>query len=294
MAADRGVTVRTVDIRRDDVTLDLEDLESKLERADEARRRRLRQQRGRDDQPGRRDRRPRPRGRRLDLRRRRRLRAARPDRRPGDLDTDFLVCSAYKWFGPHLGALYGKAEVFDRLPAFKVRPAARPVRDRDAGLRVDRRDARRDRLPARRRARRTATSPARRGPPTRASGGASSWPGWSPSPTTSARSSRALIDGLEAHRRRDDPRHHRPGPLRRARPDRLRVDRRRPPARRRGTARSRGHLHLGRRLLRDRAHRAPRQGRVGRRPAARARPLQHRRPRSIGRSTRLAGSRRDR
>ncbi len=40
-----------------------------------------------------------------------------------DLDTDFLVCSAYKWFGPHLGALYGKAEVLDRLPAFKVRPA---------------------------------------------------------------------------------------------------------------------------------------------------------------------------
>jgi selenocysteine lyase/cysteine desulfurase len=40
-----------------------------------------------------------------------------------DLDTDFLVCSVYKWFGPHLGALYGKAEVLDRLPAFKVRPA---------------------------------------------------------------------------------------------------------------------------------------------------------------------------
>ena len=39
------------------------------------------------------------------------------------LDTDFLVCSAYKWFGPHLGALYGKAEVLDALPAFKVRPA---------------------------------------------------------------------------------------------------------------------------------------------------------------------------
>ena len=33
------------------------------------------------------------------------------------------MCSAYKWFGPHLGALYGKAEAFDRLPAFKVRPA---------------------------------------------------------------------------------------------------------------------------------------------------------------------------
>jgi selenocysteine lyase/cysteine desulfurase len=39
------------------------------------------------------------------------------------LDTDFLVCSAYKWFGPHIGALYGKAEVLDRLPVFKVRPA---------------------------------------------------------------------------------------------------------------------------------------------------------------------------
>jgi len=41
----------------------------------------------------------------------------------GALDTDFLVCSAYKWFGPHLGALYGKAEILERLPAFKVRPA---------------------------------------------------------------------------------------------------------------------------------------------------------------------------
>jgi selenocysteine lyase/cysteine desulfurase len=29
----------------------------------------------------------------------------------------------YKWFGPHLGALYGKADVLERLPAFKVRPA---------------------------------------------------------------------------------------------------------------------------------------------------------------------------
>ncbi len=40
-----------------------------------------------------------------------------------DLDADFLVCSVYKWFGPHLGALYGKADVLDRLPAYKVRPA---------------------------------------------------------------------------------------------------------------------------------------------------------------------------
>jgi cysteine desulfurase family protein (TIGR01976 family) len=39
------------------------------------------------------------------------------------LGTDFLVTSAYKWFGPHLGALYGRAEVLERLPAYKVRPA---------------------------------------------------------------------------------------------------------------------------------------------------------------------------
>lgn len=39
------------------------------------------------------------------------------------LGTDFLVCSAYKFFGPHAGALYVREEVYDRLPAYKVRPA---------------------------------------------------------------------------------------------------------------------------------------------------------------------------
>jgi cysteine desulfurase family protein (TIGR01976 family) len=122
MAADRGVTVQTVDIDPDDVTLDLEDLESKL-------------------------------GARTKL-----VAVGYASNAVGtvnpvreivarahevgaltyvdavayaphgpidvrDLDTDFLVCSVYKWFGPHLGALYGKAEVLDRLPAFKVRPA---------------------------------------------------------------------------------------------------------------------------------------------------------------------------
>jgi cysteine desulfurase family protein (TIGR01976 family) len=123
MAADRGVTVHTVDIRPDDVTLDLEDLESKLgprtrlvaigyasnavgtinpvkaiiERAHEVGAMTF-----------------------VDA-------VAYAPHGPIDvreLDTDFLVTSAYKWFGPHLGALYGKAEVYDRLPAFKVRPAA--------------------------------------------------------------------------------------------------------------------------------------------------------------------------
>ena len=39
------------------------------------------------------------------------------------LDTDFLVCSPYKFFGPHLGMLYGRREHLERLDAYKVRPA---------------------------------------------------------------------------------------------------------------------------------------------------------------------------
>jgi len=38
------------------------------------------------------------------------------------LDCDFLVCSAYKFFGPHIGVLYGKSGVLARLQAYKVRP----------------------------------------------------------------------------------------------------------------------------------------------------------------------------
>jgi cysteine desulfurase family protein (TIGR01976 family) len=40
------------------------------------------------------------------------------------LGTDFLVCSAYKFFGPHVGILWGRAELLDSLPAYKVRPAS--------------------------------------------------------------------------------------------------------------------------------------------------------------------------
>lgn len=40
-----------------------------------------------------------------------------------DLDCDFLVISAYKFFGPHMGMLYGKYEHLDRLRAYQVRPA---------------------------------------------------------------------------------------------------------------------------------------------------------------------------
>jgi cysteine desulfurase family protein (TIGR01976 family) len=36
---------------------------------------------------------------------------------------DFLACSSYKFFGPHAGVLYGRAEVLDALPTYKLRPA---------------------------------------------------------------------------------------------------------------------------------------------------------------------------
>lgn len=39
------------------------------------------------------------------------------------LDCDFLVSSAYKFFGPHAGILYGKRELLENLFAYKVRPA---------------------------------------------------------------------------------------------------------------------------------------------------------------------------
>jgi len=39
------------------------------------------------------------------------------------LDCDFLVSSAYKFFGTHAGILYGKRELLEKLFAYKVRPA---------------------------------------------------------------------------------------------------------------------------------------------------------------------------
>lgn len=39
------------------------------------------------------------------------------------LNADFLACSAYKFFGPHLGVLWGRYELLDCLPAYKVIPA---------------------------------------------------------------------------------------------------------------------------------------------------------------------------
>jgi cysteine desulfurase family protein (TIGR01976 family) len=39
------------------------------------------------------------------------------------VDADFVVCSSYKFFGPHAGVLYGRREVLERLPSYKIRPA---------------------------------------------------------------------------------------------------------------------------------------------------------------------------
>jgi cysteine desulfurase family protein (TIGR01976 family) len=36
---------------------------------------------------------------------------------------DFVACSAYKFFGPHVGVLYGRAELLERIKPYKVRPA---------------------------------------------------------------------------------------------------------------------------------------------------------------------------
>jgi cysteine desulfurase family protein (TIGR01976 family) len=47
-----------------------------------------------------------------------------------DLDCDFLVCSTYKFFGPHMGVLYGKRQHLQRLHPYKVRPLTDAVPNR--------------------------------------------------------------------------------------------------------------------------------------------------------------------
>jgi cysteine desulfurase family protein (TIGR01976 family) len=46
------------------------------------------------------------------------------------LGCDFLVCSVYKFFGPHVGVLWGRYDLLDRLPAYKVRPAGNAPPDK--------------------------------------------------------------------------------------------------------------------------------------------------------------------
>ena len=46
------------------------------------------------------------------------------------LDCDFLVCSTYKFFGPHMGVLYGKREHLKRLVPYKVRANTNAIPNR--------------------------------------------------------------------------------------------------------------------------------------------------------------------
>jgi cysteine desulfurase family protein (TIGR01976 family) len=46
------------------------------------------------------------------------------------IDCDFLVCSSYKFYGPHQGILYGRRELLQRLHPYKVRPATDEVPSR--------------------------------------------------------------------------------------------------------------------------------------------------------------------
>jgi cysteine desulfurase family protein (TIGR01976 family) len=43
------------------------------------------------------------------------------------LGCDFLVCSPYKFFGPHLGTLYGRKQLLLKFKPYKVRPATDAV-----------------------------------------------------------------------------------------------------------------------------------------------------------------------
>lgn len=47
-----------------------------------------------------------------------------------ELNCDFMVCSPYKFFGPHMGTLFGKREHLHRFQPYKVRPCTEQIPDR--------------------------------------------------------------------------------------------------------------------------------------------------------------------
>ncbi len=122
VAADRGLTVRTVDIRTDDCTLDMADLDAKLNDRTKLVAVGYASNAVGTINPV------------AEIVGRAHAAGAQTyvdavhyaPHGPIDvqaLGTDFLVCSVYKFFGPHLGVLYGRSEVLERLPTYKVRPA---------------------------------------------------------------------------------------------------------------------------------------------------------------------------
>ncbi|MDH5344430.1 MAG: cysteine desulfurase-like protein [Gammaproteobacteria bacterium] len=46
-----------------------------------------------------------------------------------EIGADFLVCSAYKFFGPHQGILWGRRDILERLEPYKVRTAPDSIPD---------------------------------------------------------------------------------------------------------------------------------------------------------------------
>jgi cysteine desulfurase family protein (TIGR01976 family) len=46
------------------------------------------------------------------------------------IDCDFLLCSAYKFYGPHIGILWGRYDLLASLPVYKVRPSKDTPPDR--------------------------------------------------------------------------------------------------------------------------------------------------------------------
>ncbi len=122
IARDRGLVVRKVDIRPDDITLDLDDLRSKL-----GSRTRLVAVGYASNAIGTIN----PVREILELARAAGAwsfvdAVAYAPHGPIDvreIGADFLVSSPYKWYGPHAGALYVRAEVLAALPRYKLRPA---------------------------------------------------------------------------------------------------------------------------------------------------------------------------
>ena len=283
MAADRGVTVQTVDIREDDVTLDIEDLESKLSPRTKLVAVGYASNAVGTVNPVKRDRRPGARGRGADLHRRGRLRPhgpidvgarhrlPRPARPTSGSGRTWARCTARprsstdcrpSRSGPAHDRVETGTQSFESISGTLaatdyLRDVGREYGDvAGAPGAADASERRRELVAAM-----VAIAAYERGLVTR------------------------LIDGLERDRGRDHPRHRRSRAVRAAGADGLGVHRGRRTAGRRRGARAPGHLRLGRRLLRDRSHRTPGQDRERWRPAPRARPLQHRgrgRPRPRG------------
>ena len=226
-----------------------------------------------------RDRRAGARGRRADLRRRRRVRAARADRRPRRSTRTSSPARRTSGSGRTSARCTARPTCSTTCRPSRSGPpttGSRPGRRRSKSIAgtLAATDYLRDVGRVIRRRRRPRPAPAMP-----ASAGASSSPRWSRSPTTSGSSSTRLIDGLERHRGRDHPRHHGPGAVRGQRVPTVSVsiDGVHPhEAAAEALGRQGIYAWDGDFYATGLIERA-RQGRDRRRPAARARPLQHRR-----------------